>query len=210
MIELKLTSNHFGELIKKGYSLDMIFLMKLIGETDEDYTFSENAKVYNLLPTIKRKGLCTDGYVLTQEGKDLLSFLSSTDDKPKIPRKKKVDVTDDFDKWWKAYPGTDTFTYKGKTFKGTRALRVKKEECKAKIEKVVKSKEYTMDELIEALKLEVSQKQENSFKTGQNKMSYFQNSLTYINQCTYSPYVELVKAGHKAEEPKTTSREVAI
>jgi len=210
MIELKLTSNHFGELIKRGYSLDMIFLMKLIGETDEDYTFSENAKVYNLLQTIKRKGLCSDGYVLTQEGKDLLSFLSSTDDKPKIPRKKKVDVTGDFEKWWKVYCGTDSFEYKGKKFKGTRALRVKKDDCKAEIQKILKQGEYTIEELIQALKLEISQKQENSYKTGQNKMSYFQNSLTYLKQHTYEPFIELVRAGHKVEEVKPIGREVEI
>jgi len=198
MIELKLNTSHFAELIKKGYSLDMVFLLKLLEETDEAYPMGD--KIDNIISTMIRKGLISEDELLTNEGRELLQFLSSTEAHPKIPRKKKVVVADVFETWWKAYPGTDSFEYKGKKFKGTRALRVKKEECKAKIQKILKSGEYTIEELIQAVKLEINQKQENSYKTGTNKMSYFQNSLTYLNQCTYEPYIELVRAGHKVEE----------
>lgn len=198
MIELKLTSSHFSELINKGYSLDMIFLLKLLNDTDEGY--STNPKIDNILQTLFRKGLITFKHEVTDEGKALIAFLSSSESKPKIPRKKREVVEDAFEKWWKAYPPTDTFDYKGKKFKGTRALRAKKPDCKAKIEKILASGEYTINELIEALKLEVSQKVENSYKTGVNKMSYMQNSLTYLNQCTYEPFIELVRAGHKPIE----------
>lgn len=200
-IEIKLNTAQFNELIKKGYSLDMIFILRLLETTDETYPVSP--KIENIVQSMRRKQLITDEDSLTDEGKELLKFLSSVTDSPKIPRKKTIKVDDAFDKWWKAYPPTDTFTANNRTFKGTRALRVKKEDCRVKIHKILAAGEYTIDDLIGALELEVTQKVENSLKTGSNKMSFMQNSLTYLNQCTYEPFIELLKAGHKIEKAKT-------
>jgi hypothetical protein len=112
--------------------------------------------------------------------------------------RKKVD--DEFERWWKAYPGTDTFSYKGKSFSGSRSMRVKKDECKVKLKKILEEGEYTIDELIAALEFEVLQKKENSLKTGTNKLSFQQNSLTYLNQRTFEPFIELVRAGETIKE----------
>lgn len=204
MIELKLNSLHYYEILKKGYSLDMIFLLKLISETDEDYTFGTPGKTIGIIQTMRRKGLLTDADKITEDGKELLKFISSVETTPKLKRKKKEEKDDEFEQWWKAFPGTDTFEFKGRKFKGTRALRVKKDDCKAKIAKIINEGEYTISELVQALKLEIQQKAENSIKTGQNKMSFFQNSLTYLNQRTFEPYLELIKAGHKVEEESKT------
>lgn len=205
MIQLKLTASHFEELIKKGIPLDLLFLLKA---KDMGEIISSGPKIENLKQTAIRKGLCEETGGLTEEGKQLLAFLSSTEESPKLPRRKKEKTPaiedDDFIKWWKTYPASDTFDYKGRKFKGTRALRVKKNDCEAKLNKIITSGEYKIDELIMALRLEISQKAENSVKTGQNKMSYFQNSLTYLNQGTYDAYVELVRAGHKPEEDTKT------
>jgi len=202
-LEIKLTNAHFEEIIKKGYSLDMIFMLKLFEETDEAY--SSSPKIINILQALTRKGLLTEGEEVTDEGRELLKFLSSKEDKPKIPRKKKEITDDDFTKWWKAFPATDTFIFKGRQFKGSRALKTKKDECRTKIEKILKEGEYSIDLLIEALQLEVNQKMENSYKTGTNKMSYMQNSLTYLNQRTFEAFIELIKAGHKVKEVQQTS-----
>lgn len=194
---MNITFEKWEELIKKGYSLDILYYLELIEKGYEPTEISlKSPKLDNIWATMIRKGLVNEGK-LTLDGKELLKFLSSTEETPKIIKKKTS--TDIFDKWWSTYPPTDTFEYNGRKFKGTRALRVKKDDCKAKIHKILNTGEYTIDELVEALKLEVEQKAENSYKTGTNKMSYFQNSLTYLNQATYDPFVELVRAGHKAQ-----------
>jgi len=46
----------------------------------------------------------------------------------------------------------------------------------------------------------VLQKKENSVKTDANKLSFMQNSLTYLNQRTFDPFIELIKEGHKIVE----------
>ena len=39
-----------------------------------------------------------------------------------------------------------------------------------------------------------------SIKTGQNKLSFMQNSMTYLNQFTYESFIELVRKGNKVKE----------
>jgi hypothetical protein len=60
--------------------------------------------------------------------------------------------------------------------------------------------EYTVDELIAALEFEVQQKKENSLKTGVNRMTFMQNSLTYLNQRTFEPFIELIREGQKVKQ----------
>jgi hypothetical protein len=63
--------------------------------------------------------------------------------------------------------------------------------------------EYTLEELVEALRFDVLQKKENSVKTNTNKLTYMQNSLTYLNQRSFEPFIELIKEGVKIQESET-------
>lgn len=116
----------------------------------------------------------------------------------KLERRK--DTSTEFDDWWKAYPGTDTFTHKGKSFKGVRTLRQNKEECKLKFNKILLEGEYTGKQLTDALLYDVLQKKESSVANKTNKLTYMQNSLTYLNQRTFEPIIELLGADIKEEQ----------
>jgi len=198
-MKLELTFSHFEELLKKGYNLDIVFLLALVQEEGCDIKelSYENPKLSVLYQTLLRKGLISEECKLTLEGKALIDFLS-TPLNTKIERKKPVE--DNFNRWWRAYPGTDTFTYKGKPFTGTRSIRVKRDECKLKFDKIMNEGDYTVDELIAALEFEVAQKKENSLKTGVNRMTFMQNSLTYLNQRTFEPFIELIREGQKVKQ----------
>jgi hypothetical protein len=115
-----------------------------------------------------------------------------------MPKKKKTDT--DFDKWWNKYPGTDTFSYKGESFTGTRGMRVKKEDCKVKFNNILSEGEYTAQDLIAALEYEILQKKENSLKTKVNRLTFMQNSLTYLNQRSFEPFIELIREGKTIKE----------
>jgi hypothetical protein len=197
-MNLNIQISHFEQLLKNGYSLDIVFLLKLAEEGEcLESLCKESPKLEALYQGIYRKGLITVEDKLTLTGKAVLEFLSTTEETTTLVRKKKTD--DEFDLWWKAYPGTDTFKINGRSFTGTRSLRNKKDECKAKLHKILDEGEYTIKELIEALEFEVNQKVNNSIKTGVNKMSFMQNSLTYLNQRTFEPFIELIREGHKQE-----------
>ena len=196
------TLSHFEELIKKSYSLDVVFLLKTINEGISVIELcNSSAKICNMMQTLVRKGLITKENKLTTQGLDLLKFMES--EQPiKIVKATPANVQ--FEEWWKAYPGTDTFTHKGKRFSGSRSLRQNKEECKIRFDKILLEGEYTVSQLIEALQFDVLQKKENSVKTGANKLTYMQNSLTYLNQRSFEPFIELIKEGAKIDEaPKT-------
>jgi len=194
-MNLTVTSSHFKELIKAGYSLDMLCFIALVEEgNDVDDLCADNAKLKMLHQTVRRKGLLSESNKITIIGNEVLSFLNETVDEPKLPKKKKTDS--DFDKWWNRYPGTDTFTYKGQSFTGTRGMRVKKDDCKIKFNNIIGEGEYTSTEMIAALEYEVLQKKENSIKTKTNRLTFMQNSLTYLNQRSFEPFIELIREGN--------------
>ena len=197
-MKLTLTLYHFEELVKRGYSLDVVFLLRLVNEHyDLDDFCRDNIKIGALYQSLVRKGLITDNNGITKLGRELLDFMETKDSK-KLP-KRKTNV-EEFEEWWKAYPGTDTFTHKDKTFSGSRSLRINKDECRIKFDIILAEGEHTCAEMIDALKYDVFYKKENSVKTGNNKVTYMQNSLTYLNQRSYEPFIELIKEGAKIEE----------
>ena len=197
-MNLTLTFSHFKELTKAGYSLDMLCFITLVEEgNDVDEMCTDDSKMKMLYQTVRRKGLLSESNKITIIGKQVLSFLNEKIEQPKIIKKKKES---DFDKWWNQYPGTDTFTYKSQDFTGTRGMRVKKEECKLKFNNIVEEGEYTSIELIAALEYEILQKKENSIKTKVNRLTFMQNSLTYLNQRSFEPFIELIREGKTIKE----------
>ena len=200
-MKLNLSPWHFEELIKKSYSLDHIFLLKLIHENfDISSLTKDSMKLKALEQGLIRKGLITEEGALTTIGVELLVFLDSKEEKKFV---KKKSSTTDFEQWYKAFPGTDTFTHKDKTFLGSRTLRQNPIDCRLKFDKILLEGEYTATELIEALKFDVLQKKEASIKENTNKLKYMQGSLTYLTQRSYEPFIELIREGIVIKETQS-------
>ena len=193
-MNIKVTPYHFEQLLKDGFTLDMIFLLKLIDEEFDIKTLAEGGpKTDMLCQTLRRKGLMSEQFKITVLGRNLLEFMNSRAKTSKIV--KKTQTFAEFERWWAAFPGTDIFTHKGKSFSGGRTLRVYKDDCQVKLDAILAEGEYTVDQLIAALEYEVTQKKENSFKTGTNRLTYMQGSLTYLNQRSFQNYIELINQG---------------
>lgn len=207
-MKINLKFSHFEEIHKKGYNLDMVYMLQLIDDGEDIKTLCcELPRLETLCQTLYRKLLITKDFKIAEAGRNLLNFVN--EETPNLVKKKAIIKT--FDTWWKAYPGTDAFNHKGKSFFATRSLRVRKDECKKKFEKILDEGQYTADDLIAALEYEVLQKKENSIKTKTNKMSFMQNSLTYLNQRTFEPFIELIKEGvtlKEAPEQKQDSTDI--
>lgn len=197
-MKLNVTPEQFEELIKRGYNLDTIFLLKLIDEQyDVSFLCEGSMKIASVYQSLVRKALITDvDEKLTLLGRDLLEFMNAKSD-TKIVRRKPA--TTDFEEWWKTYPGTDSFEYKGKKFTGTRATRKGKDECRLKFDKIILEGEYTAAQLIAALNYELLQKKESSVATNSNRMTFMQNSVTYLNQRAFEAYIELINDGAKVD-----------
>ena len=197
-MKLNVTPEQFEELIKRGYNLDVIFLLKLIDDQfDVSPLCDGSMKIASVYQSLIRKALITkDDEKLTLVGKDLLEFMDAKSTGRIIKRKP---ATTDFEEWWKTYPGTDSFEYKRKKFTGTRAIRKGKDECRLKFDKIILEGEYTAAQLIGALEYELLQKKESSVATNSNRMTFMQNSVTYLNQRAFEAYIELINDGAKID-----------
>ena len=187
-----LTFRKFLQIQQKGYTLDMIFLLMKRDEFCEGTDAWGGVKITALLYTMKRKGLITEDEKITLDGQALLDFYNSESKEEKIVKRK---VEDEFDRFWKTFPATDSFKYGGKTFQGSRALRINKEECKLKLRAILNEGEHSIDQIIEAIEFDIKLKMENSIKTNTNKLTFVQNSLTYLKQRSYEPFIELISQG---------------
>lgn len=198
-MKLTVSPEQFEELIKKGYNLDVIFLLKLIDEQYDVSSLCEGSmKIASVYQSLIRKALITkDDEKLTLLGRDLLEFMNVKSTGKLIRRKP---PTTDFEEWWKNYPGTDSFEYKGKSFKGTRALRLHKDDCRLKFDKILLEGEYTAQQLIAALNFEVMQKKETSISENANRLKFMQGSSVYLNQRSYEAFIELINDGAKVDE----------
>lgn len=198
-MKLNVTPEQFEELIKRSYNLDIVYLLKLIDEQyDVSLLYRDSMKISAIYQSLIRKGLITEhDDKVTTLGKDLIEFVNAKSGSKLIKRKP---ATTDFEEWWKIYPGTDSFEYKGKKFTGTRAIRKGKDECRLKFDKIMLEGEYTAAQLIAALNYEVLQKKESSLATGTNRMTFMQNSVTYLNQRAFEAYIELINTGEEIKE----------
>lgn len=199
-MKFNLTPYHFENLIEQGYTIDAVFLLKMIEEQCDLEELLKVPKVAALHQFLRRKALISgDEDKITTIGVELLTFMSQKSPKRII---KKKTTSEGFDMWWNAYPGTDTFAYNGKSFSGSRALRQNKDECRLKFDKIILEGEYSVDDMIKSLEYDVLQKKEASLKEGRNKLTFMQNSLTYLNQRSFEPFIELIRCGHKIEQSK--------
>ena len=194
-MQIKLTKEHFEELIRKGLSLDHVFLLMLIKEGHNMELLSSEAgsmKFDALHQSLIRKGLITEDSKIAPIGQELLDFMES---KVASPIVRKKPSTKDFDLWWEAFPATDHFEYKGRIFTGSRAMRVQKEQCKLRFNSILNEGEYTAQQIIDATKYVVTLKKENSFKKKTNEVTYIHNSYKFLNDGDWKPFVDLMKQG---------------
>lgn len=148
-----------------------------------------SSKVIAWKQNLYRKSLITETGEITTLGKELLEALSDSRSPGEVIRKVRKESDDLFTEWWNSYPSTDMFTYKGRTYSGSRGLRQKKEECRKKFNEILLEGEYSAEDLIRALNREIILKKEQSVKDNENKMKYMQNSATYLNQRTYENFI---------------------
>ena len=195
---IKLTKEHFEELLKKGFSLDYVFILMLIKEGHDIKALTTlNVRLDAMRQSLERKALITEDNKLSPLGQELLDFMSS---KIATPIVKKKASTEEFDTWWEAFPSTDHFEFQGRIFTGSRGMRVQKEKCKLKFNSIVNEGFYTAKQIIDATKLVVTLKKNASLKKRSNELTYLQNSYTFLDKDHYVPFIEMLSKPTILEE----------
>lgn len=170
------------ELNNAGYPLDIVYILtEIVKGVNPPEKFANNKRLIGLYKMLIRKQLINADNSLTEQGKELLSYL---DNKPK--------PSPHFDTWWSTYPATNVFKHKGRTFTGTQNKRRKKDECRALFNKLV-AEGFDPIEIIEATRYQFEMARELSFKGGKNEISFIANSERYLRNKDFAPYIEIYK-----------------
>jgi hypothetical protein len=102
--------------------------------------------------------------------------------------KKSLEYSEEFEEWWNTFPASAKFEYRGQLFKGTRALRDKKEEAYPLY--IEACKNYTAGQLLNALKCELADRKEESFNKSDNKLMYMKATSAYLRSKRYEIWID--------------------
>ncbi len=165
----------------------------LLAVKNNEYFETSDPLITGTISFLRRKGLIDSKLNITEKGEKFIEDLNSTEVKKetiKIP----IDVTDDFEEWWKIHPSTNAFTYKGVDFTGSQAKKKDKVGCKKIFKQLVLSGISAKD-IIEATRIHVDMAKEGSFKhkTRENQVSYIPNSRRYLDEKCFEPYLQFIK-----------------
>lgn len=185
-----LTIEEFKQLQTYGIDLNHLFILECLAEGTDITKHVSSTKVKAWKQNLYRKNLITEKGEITTLGKNLFEALgSSAAPKGDVIADTMKAIDYQFEQWWKAYPSTDMFSHGGRTFHGSRGLRQRKEECRKKFNDILLEGEHKAEDLIRALKREITLKMDQSVKDNENKLKYMQNTATYLTQRTYENFI---------------------
>lgn len=199
-----LTIEGFQQLQTYGIDLNHLFVLECLSEGTDLSKHMTSSKIAAWKQNLYRKSLITEKGEVTTMAKELLTALASSHSPRDVIKRTRKEVDDQFETWWKTYPSTDMFDHAGKKFGGSRGLRQKKDECRIKFNAILLEGEHSAEDLIRALKREITLKKEQSVKDNENKMKYMQNTATYLNQRTFENFI-YPKEDIKIDKPSAAS-----
>lgn len=131
--------------------------------------------------------------VTLQQFKNIKGFLEANPDgsyeewhdqyRP-VREKKNIDYPEEFEQWWCTFPASMNFMFKGRKFKGTRALRDDKAATFEAYKKAKKAVGFSDDEMLYCLKVEIESRKVASYNHRNpeyNDFQYMKATIAYLN-----------------------------
>jgi len=176
------------QLASLRLNLSHLWVLELL---KDNYEIPKSDSASSLLQGLERKLFVVDGKI-TPSGVEF--YNNCVEGKQTGPNNKPIEDKNlaYFEEFWATFPKNDTFEYKGRSFQGSRALKTgKKDEMKAKFDRIIAEGEVSATQLINALKVEIGQKKEMSIKTGQNKLSFMSAMPAWFNKRNYIGFIDI-------------------
>jgi hypothetical protein len=180
--------------------LDQIYLLQLANEGYNLEDFKEK-KITVLIRAMKLKGWLNDEGLITKAGQDVWNSMFLPEEELELNKLSKH--LDDFEVWWNTFPANNGFEYKGKRFPVTRSMRIKKEDCRIKFHKIISEGNYTAIQLIQAIKVEVQARKDESIAKKSNQLSFMRSTLPYLNGSLYEGFIDV---GMREDNVKQTQK----
>lgn len=128
-------------------------------------------------------------------------FLKDTGEKKE--RKKAAPAEDDkgFAAFWKAYPATPTFMYRGRTFTDSRTLRSNYKVCEGLyLNYLTDHPDATPELMLQALQIQLKMAKDESVDQGVNRLARWNGLEVYLRQAKFEPFLEIAATGELATE----------
>jgi hypothetical protein len=193
---IDINESQIKALSKVSLNLTHFWLLHLLSGVD--------TVVY--IPQIRERKLLEDRGLISKKGilpAGEAFYKQICDTKLETPVSKKVKeeaIDNGFSEFWNSYPASANFSYRGMTFKSERALRSNKQVCEMLYNAAISKGEVTKEQILAALKYQVREAKEASFKTGTNKLQFFPGVEPYLRQEKYMAFIE-VATEHSDEQP---------
>jgi hypothetical protein len=136
--------------------------------------------------------------VTLQQFKNIKAFLEANPDggyeewheqyRP-VREKKNIQYPEEFEQWWCIFPASMNFMFKGRKFTGTRALRDDKFKTFEAYNKAKKETNFTDEEMLYCLKVEVETRKMRSWEHTNpkyNDFQYMKATVAYLNGCRFA------------------------
>ena len=101
-----------------------------------------------------------------------------------VREKKNIEYPEEFEQWWCTFPASMNFMFKGRKFKGTRALRDDKEKTFKVYNEAKKAVGFSDDEMLYCLKVEIESRKVASYNHRNpeyNDFQYMKATIAYLN-----------------------------
>lgn len=181
--------------------------MERIKKGDNPSVFLTSPREKALLNGMIKRLLLTEDYKISPAGEEIFDIQNIDFQQPIAVKAEKI--ASEFDNWWSVYPPTNNFEFNGRMFKGTRKMNINKSNCKEIFDRYVSLKLFTAEDIIRATDYHINLAKEESYKTGQNKVSYITNSERYLKEKYFEPYIDLSK-NKKATGKRASGGDVMI
>lgn len=112
--------------------------------------------------------------------------------RPTREKKKNVEYSEEFEKWWCTFPSSVNFQFKGRRFTGTRMLRDDKEKTFKAYEDVKKRISIDDEQMLHCLKVEIEMRKVASYEHRDpkyNDFQYMKASIAYLNSGRFKYYL---------------------
>jgi len=110
-----------------------------------------------------------------------------------VREKKNIEYPEEFEQWWCTFPASMNFTFKGKKFTGTRALRDDKQKTFEAYKTAKKESGFTDEEMLYCLKVEIESRKMTSWNHKNpkyNDFQYMKATIAYLNSGKFKYWKE--------------------
>lgn len=146
-----------------------------------------------------RKGYIDMKGAVMPAGMALYHSLFKEVEEIKVKKREKKPL-EKFDEWWDVFPTSDNFVVNGRMFPGVRKLTTDKEGCR-KIFNALTVNEFTVEDVIRATKYHINMAKQKSYSERANKLTYIPNSLRYLREKYFQPYIKPSENDNVEEKP---------